>query len=119
MPMALMLNNANATVTIVHSRTPNAAEIVRQADILVAAIGRPEYIKGDWIKPGAVVIDVGTNKVDDPTAEKGYKWVGDVEYEAAKAVAGAITIVPGGVGPLTITSLIQNTLKAARMSVGE
>lgn len=117
MPMALMLNNANATVTIVHSRTPHPAEIVRQADILVAAIGKPEYIKGDWIKPGAVVIDVGTNRIDDPTAEKGYRWVGDVDFEAAKQVAGAITIVPGGVGPLTIASLIQNTMKAARMSV--
>jgi methylenetetrahydrofolate dehydrogenase (NADP+) / methenyltetrahydrofolate cyclohydrolase len=117
MPMALMLNNANATVTIVHSRTPHPADIVRQADILVAAIGKPEYIKGDWIKPGAVVIDVGTNRIEDPAAEKGYRWVGDVDFEAAKEVAGAITIVPGGVGPLTIASLIQNTLKAARMSV--
>jgi methylenetetrahydrofolate dehydrogenase (NADP+) / methenyltetrahydrofolate cyclohydrolase len=119
MPMALMLNNANATVTIVHSRTPNAPEIIKTADILIAAIGQPEYIKGDWIKPGAVVIDVGTNKIDDPSAEKGYKWVGDVEFEAAKEVAGAITIVPGGVGPLTIASLIQNTLKAAKMMAGE
>lgn len=119
MPMALMLNNANATVTIVHSRTPNPAEIIRQADILIAAIGQPEYVKGDWIKRGAVVIDVGTNQIPDPTSEKGYKWVGDVDFEAAKEVAGAITIVPGGVGPLTITSLLQNTLKAAKMSVAE
>jgi 5,10-methylene-tetrahydrofolate dehydrogenase/methenyl tetrahydrofolate cyclohydrolase len=119
MPMALMLNNANATVTIVHSRTPNAPEIIKTADILIAAIGQPEYIKGNWIKPGAVVIDVGTNKIDDPSSEKGYKWVGDVDFEAAKEVAGAITIVPGGVGPLTIASLIQNTLKAAKMTAGE
>lgn len=119
MPMALMLNNANATVTIVHSRTPNAAEIIKTADILIAAIGQPEYIKGDWIKPGAVVIDVGTNKIDDPSDSRGYKWVGDVDFEAAKDVAGAITIVPGGVGPLTIASLIQNTLKAAKMVAGE
>jgi methylenetetrahydrofolate dehydrogenase (NADP+)/methenyltetrahydrofolate cyclohydrolase len=119
MPMAMMLNNANATVTICHSRTPDIASVIRQADILVAAIGKPEYVKGDWIKPGAVVIDVGTNQIDDPTSEKGYKWVGDVDFEAAKAVAGAITIVPGGVGPLTITSLIQNTLKAAKRLAGE
>jgi 5,10-methylene-tetrahydrofolate dehydrogenase/methenyl tetrahydrofolate cyclohydrolase len=119
MPMALMLNNANATVTIVHSRTPNAPEIIKTADILIAAIGQPEYIKGDWIKSGAVVIDVGTNKIDDSSDSRGYKWVGDVDFEAAKEVAGAITIVPGGVGPLTIASLIQNTLKAAKMTAGE
>jgi len=116
-PMALMLNNANATVTICHSRTPNIPEVVKTADILVAAIGKAEFVKGDWIKPGAVVIDVGTNRVDDPTDERGYRWVGDVEFEAAKEIAGAITIVPGGVGPLTIASLLQNTMKAARLSV--
>lgn len=119
MPMSLMLTHANATVTLCHSRTPNIPEIVRTADILIAAIGKPEFVKGDWIKPGAVVIDVGTNKVDAPDTEKGYKWVGDVDFEAAKEVAGAITIVPGGVGPLTIASLIQNTMKAAKMSVAE
>lgn len=117
MPMALMLNNANATVTIVHSRTPNAPEIIKSADILIAAIGKPEYVHADWIKEGAVVIDVGTNQVDDPESERGYKWVGDVDFEGAKEVASAITIVPGGVGPLTIASLLQNTLKAAKMSV--
>lgn len=116
-PMALMLNNANATVTIVHSRTPDPAAIVKQADIVVAAIGRPEFVKADWLKPGVTVIDVGTNRVDDPNSERGYRWVGDVEFEAAKAVAGAITIVPGGVGPLTIASLLQNTVKAAQLSV--
>jgi len=119
MPMSLMLNNANATVTIVHSRTQNPAEIIKSADILIAAIGKPEYVQADWIKPGAVVIDVGTNQVDDPESERGYKWVGDVDFEGGKEVAGAITIVPGGVGPLTIASLIQNTMKAAKMSVGE
>lgn len=119
MPMALMLNNANATVTIVHSRTPNAPEIIKSADILIAAIGRPEYVKAEWLKEGAVVIDVGTNRVDAPETERGYKWVGDVDFEEAKEVASAITIVPGGVGPLTIASLIQNTMKAAKMSVGE
>lgn len=116
-PMALLLNNANATVTICHSRTPNIPEVVRTADILVAAIGKAEFVKADWIKPGAVVIDVGTNRIDDPSDERGYRWVGDVEFEAAKEVAGAITIVPGGVGPLTIATLLQNTMKAARMSV--
>lgn len=119
MPMALMLNNANATVTIVHSRTTNAAEIIKAADILIAAIGMPEYVQADWVKPGAVVIDVGTNKIDAPDTKKGYKWVGDVDFDGAKEVAAAITIVPGGVGPLTIASLIQNTMKAAKMSVGE
>lgn len=117
MPMALMLNNANATVTIVHSRTTNAPDIIKSADILIAAIGKPEYVQADWIKPDAVVIDVGTNRVDDPESERGYKWVGDVDFEGAKEVAAAITIVPGGVGPLTIASLLQNTLKAAKMSV--
>lgn len=117
MPMALMLNNANATVTIVHSRTPNAPEIIKSADILIAAIGKPEYVQAEWIKEGAVVIDVGTNQVDDPESERGYKWLGDVDFEGAKEVASAITIVPGGVGPLTIASLLQNTLKAAKMSV--
>ncbi len=116
-PMALLLNNANATVTICHSRTPNIPEVVKQADILVAAIGKAEFVKADWIKPGAVVIDVGTNRVDDPTDERRYRWVGDVEFAAAKEIAGAITIVPGGVGPLTIASLLQNTMKAARLSV--
>lgn len=114
MPMSMMLTHANATVTLCHSRTQNIPEIVKNADILIAAIGKPEFVKGDWIKAGAVVIDVGTNKVDDPTDDRGYKWVGDVDFDAAKVVAGAITIVPGGVGPLTIASLIQNTLKAAK-----
>jgi methylenetetrahydrofolate dehydrogenase (NADP+)/methenyltetrahydrofolate cyclohydrolase/formyltetrahydrofolate synthetase len=80
---------------------------------VIAAIGKPEYVKAAWLKPGTVVIDVGTNKVDDPTNEKGYKFVGDVEFEAALDVAGAITKVPGGVGPMTITMLLQNTVKAA------
>lgn len=113
LPVALMLMKANATVTVCHSRTRNLPDLVRQADIVIAAIGRPEYVKGDWIKPGAIVIDVGTNKVDDPSAEKGYRYVGDVEFEKAKEVAGAITKVPGGVGPMTITMLLQNTVKAA------
>jgi 5,10-methylene-tetrahydrofolate dehydrogenase/methenyl tetrahydrofolate cyclohydrolase len=113
LPVAMMLQKANATVTICHSRTRNIPEIIRQADILIAAIGRAEYVKGDWLKPGAVVIDVGTNRIDDPNSEKGYRWVGDVEYESARLVAGAITKVPGGVGPMTITMLLKNTVKAA------
>lgn len=113
LPVALMLNEANATVTICHSRTPDASSYIREADILVAAIGKPNYVKANWLKPGVVIIDVGTNKVDDPSAEKGYRWVGDVDFEGAKDIAGAITIVPGGVGPMTITMLLSNTLKAA------
>ncbi|RMG86650.1 MAG: bifunctional methylenetetrahydrofolate dehydrogenase/methenyltetrahydrofolate cyclohydrolase FolD [Chloroflexi bacterium] len=119
MPMALMLTKANATVTICHSRTQNLPEIVKQADIVVAAIGRPNFVKGEWLKPGAVVIDVGTNKVEDPSTEKGYRWVGDVEFESAVQVAGAITKVPGGVGPMTITMLLKNTVKAAWRIAGE
>jgi 5,10-methylene-tetrahydrofolate dehydrogenase/methenyl tetrahydrofolate cyclohydrolase len=113
LPVALMLMKANATVTVCHSRTRNVRDIVRQADVVIAAIGRPEYVKGDWLKPGVVVIDVGTNKVDDPSEEKGYKFVGDVEFDSAVNVAGAITRVPGGVGPMTITMLLRNTMKAA------
>jgi methylenetetrahydrofolate dehydrogenase (NADP+)/methenyltetrahydrofolate cyclohydrolase len=119
LPVALMLMNANATVTICHSRTKDIADIVRRADIVIAAIGQPEFVKGAWLKPGAVVIDVGTNKVDDSSAEKGYKYVGDVEYASAVQVAGAITKVPGGVGPMTITMLLSNTLKAARKLAGK
>jgi len=114
LPVALMLMKANATVTVCHSRTKNLPDVVRQADIVIAAIGRPEFVKADWLKPGAVVIDVGTNRVDDPTIEKGYKFVGDVEFDKALNIAGAITKVPGGVGPMTITMLLHNTLKAAR-----
>jgi methylenetetrahydrofolate dehydrogenase (NADP+) / methenyltetrahydrofolate cyclohydrolase len=113
MPVALMLIKANATVTVCHSRTRDLPNVLRQADIVIAAIGFPEYIKGNWLKPGAVVIDVGTNQVDDPESERGYRFVGDVEFESAVEVAGAITKVPGGVGPMTITMLMQNTMKAA------
>lgn len=113
MPVALMLMKANATVTVCHSRTKNMPDIVRGADVVIAAIGRPNYIKGDWLKPGAVVIDIGTNKVDDATAERGYRFVGDVELDTAGDVAGVITKVPGGIGPLTITMLLVNTMKAA------
>jgi methylenetetrahydrofolate dehydrogenase (NADP+) / methenyltetrahydrofolate cyclohydrolase len=119
MPVALMLMKANATVTVCHSRTRNMQDIIRQADVVIAAIGKPEFIKGSWLKPGAAVIDVGTNRIDDLTTERGYRFVGDVEYETAKEVAGAITKVPGGVGPMTITMLMQNTVKAAwRIAAG-
>lgn len=117
LPVALMLMKANATVTICHSRTRDLPGTVRQADIVVAAIGRAEYVKGDWLKPGAIVIDVGSNSLPDPESEKGYRYVGDVEFESASATAGYITKVPGGVGPMTITMLLANTLKAARRSL--
>lgn len=116
MPVALLLVRANATVTICHSRTKNLADVVRAADILVAAIGKTEMVKGDWIKPGAVVIDVGINHKDDPTRPKGYRLVGDVAFDEAKEAASWITPVPGGVGPMTIAMLLQNTLKSAKMS---
>ncbi len=110
-PMALMLLAAHCTVTVAHSRTRNLPEICRRADILVAATGQPEMIKGDWIRPGATVIDVGINRVQ---ADKGNsRLVGDVEFETARKVAGAITPVPGGVGPMTIACLLRNTLIAA------
>ncbi len=117
LPVALMLANANATVTICHSRTRDLAKVVKRADILVAAVGRAEYVQGDWLKPGAVVIDVGSNSVPAPESEKGYRYVGDVDFEAARSVAGHITKVPGGVGPMTITMLLANTLKAAQRSL--
>jgi len=111
-PMAQLLLRESCTVTIAHSRTQNLPAVVRNADIVVAAVGRPEMIKGDWIKPGATVIDVGINRV--PGAEAGKtRLVGDVAYEEAAKVAGAITPVPGGVGPMTIAVLLRNTLVAA------
>ncbi|MEO0563445.1 MAG: bifunctional 5,10-methylenetetrahydrofolate dehydrogenase/5,10-methenyltetrahydrofolate cyclohydrolase [Chloroflexota bacterium] len=116
MPMALLLNNANATVTVAHSRTKDIASIVRAADIVIAAAGRAGYVKADWLKPGAVVIDVGTNRVDAPEKKRGYKLVGDVDFDAALDVAGYITKVPGGVGPMTITALLYNTMHAADRS---
>lgn len=115
MPVSLLLLRENATITICHSRTRDLPAIARGADILVAAIGRPEYVKGNWIKPGAVVIDVGVNRVEDESKKRGYRLVGDVAYEEALEAASAITPVPGGVGPLTIAMLMQNTLRAAQM----
>jgi methylenetetrahydrofolate dehydrogenase (NADP+) / methenyltetrahydrofolate cyclohydrolase len=115
-PVAQLLLNENCTVTIAHSRTRDLADICRSADILVAAVGRPELIRGDWIKPGAIVIDVGINRVPNPAAGEGKtRLVGDVAFDEAKTVAGAITPVPGGVGPMTIACLLQNTVTAARL----
>ena len=116
-PMAQLLLQENCTVTIAHSRTRNLADVVRRGDIVVAAVGRAEMVKGDWLKPGATVIDVGINRV--PGAEAGKtRLVGDVDFESAKAVAGAITPVPGGVGPMTIAVLLRNTLVAAHARAG-
>ena len=117
LPMAMLLQKANATVTICHSRTKDLNEHLKRADIVVAAIGWAEMIKGDMLKPGAAVIDVGINRVDDDTRERGYRLVGDVEYDSAAEVAGAITPVPGGVGPMTIAMLMKNTLRAAEIAL--
>ena len=117
-PMAALLlqrgEGGDATVTVCHSRTADLRGVTRQADILIVAIGKAHFVTGDMVKPGAVVIDVGVNRVDDPTAKKGYRLVGDVDFEAVSEVAGAITPVPGGVGPMTITMLLYNTVQAAR-----
>jgi methylenetetrahydrofolate dehydrogenase (NADP+)/methenyltetrahydrofolate cyclohydrolase len=113
--MANLLLQANATVTICHSRTKNLNEVVKNADIVVAAVGRPEMIKGDWIKNGAIVIDVGINRVDvEKDGEITSKLTGDVDFKSASMVASAITPVPGGVGPMTIAMLMFNTLRAAK-----
>ncbi len=118
LPAALLLVHRNATVTICHSRTQNIAEVVREADIVVAAIGKAQFVKAEWIKSGATVIDVGTNAIPDATKKSGQRLVGDVDFENAKEIAGAITPVPGGVGPMTIAMLMQNTLNAAKRSAG-
>ena len=120
-PIAMMMvqkaDMANATVTIVHTRTKDMVAHTKRADILIAAVGVPEMIKGDMIKPGAVVLDVGVNRIDnpDPNSDKKTKLVGDVEFESAKEVAGKITPVPGGLGPMTITMLMKNTIAAAKI----
>ncbi|MBD3169436.1 MAG: bifunctional 5,10-methylene-tetrahydrofolate dehydrogenase/5,10-methylene-tetrahydrofolate cyclohydrolase [candidate division Zixibacteria bacterium] len=105
--------NANSTVTICHSGTKNIGDYIKQADILICAMGRPEMITGEMLKPGVVIIDAGTSAVDDPSAKKGYRIAGDVHFESAKEVAGFITPVPGGVGPMTIAMLLSNTVDAA------
>ncbi|MGP9818784.1 bifunctional methylenetetrahydrofolate dehydrogenase/methenyltetrahydrofolate cyclohydrolase FolD [Salinarimonas sp. NSM] len=118
-PMAQLLLQRSATVTIAHSRTRDLADVCRRADVLVAAVGRPEMVRGDWIKPGAIVIDVGINRVPRPEAGAGEtRLVGDVAFAEAAAVASAITPVPGGVGPMTIACLLANTLQAARSRRG-
>src|SRR5262245_8293921 len=133
-PQAVLLMHANATVTICHSKTRNLAQVVWQADVIVAAIGRAAMVTRDFVKPGAVVVDVGTNKVSDRATvdrlfgndparlsdfeKRGYIWVGDVDERAVKEVASMITPVPGGVGPMTIATLMKNTIKAARMRRG-
>ena len=115
MPAALLLIGKNATVTVCHSRTKDIAGTVRQADIIIAAIGKTEFVRGDWIKPGAAVIDVGINAIPDATKKSGQRLVGDVNFAEAKEVAGFITPVPGGVGPMTIAMLMKNTLRAAEI----
>lgn len=118
LPMSFLLLHRNATITICHSRTRDLPSITRNADILVAAIGRPKFVQADWVKPGATVIDVGINEVPDATKKSGKRLVGDVDFDAVKEVAGAITPVPGGVGPMTIAMLMRNTLTAAQRAAG-
>jgi methylenetetrahydrofolate dehydrogenase (NADP+)/methenyltetrahydrofolate cyclohydrolase len=118
-PMAALLLRESCTVTLAHSRTKDLASVVRQADIVVAAVGRPRMIKGDWIKPGATVIDVGINRVPAPDKGEGKtRLVGDVDYAGAMEVAGAVTPVPGGVGPMTIACLLANTVTTASLING-
>ena len=119
LPVAMLLLHRNATLTICHSRTQNLPDVVRQADILIAAVGRAEMVRGDWIKPGAVVIDVGVNAVEDNSLEKGYRLVGDVAFNEVLQVASAITPVPGGVGPMTIAMLLRNTLDSAERDIDD
>jgi len=116
-PMALLLmqKGVDATVTVVHSRTRNIREICHRADVIIAAIGRPHFVKADHVREGAVVIDVGINRVDDVASERGYRLVGDVDFDRVVEKAGAITPVPGGVGPMTIAMLMANTVKACRL----
>ena len=116
MPVALLLVRANATVTICHSKTHDLPSITRQADVLIAAIGKAEMVRGDWVKPGAYIIDVGINRIEDPNSPKGSRLVGDVAFEEVREVASAITPVPGGVGPMTIAMLLRNTLHARELA---
>lgn len=118
LPVALLLLHRDCTVTIAHSRTQDLPAVCRAADILIAAVGRPLMVKQDWVKPGAYVIDVGINRVEDASKKSGYRLVGDVDFEAVQEVAGAITPVPGGVGPMTIAMLMRNTLRGAQLAWG-
>jgi methylenetetrahydrofolate dehydrogenase (NADP+)/methenyltetrahydrofolate cyclohydrolase len=121
MPISILLSQkravGNCTVVIVHSRSQNIHEEIKSADIIIAAIGRPNFITGDMVKEGAVVIDVGINRVDDTSRKRGYKLVGDVDYDSVAPISSYITPVPGGVGPMTVTSLVMNTLKAAKNEI--
>ena len=121
-PLALLLMQkdrmANATVTICHSATPSLETITKEADILIAALGSANMVTGDMLKPGSIVIDVGINRLEDPSKPRGYRLVGDVDFNSARHIAKAITPVPGGVGPMTIAMLISNTYHAAMLSVG-
>ena len=112
-PVSSLLKNADATVTVCHSRTQNLREEIKRADVLVAAIGKPQFVKGDWLKPGAVVIDVGTNYIPDDSKKSGQKLVGDVDFDSAAQIASKITPVPGGVGPMTVAMLLQNVINSA------
>lgn len=114
LPVSMLLLKRNATVTICHSRSRNLPAVCRRADILIAAVGRAEMVKADWVKPGAVVIDVGTNQKTDPSRKRGYRLVGDVAFDEVKEIASWITPVPGGVGPMTIAMLMKNTLRSAK-----
>jgi methylenetetrahydrofolate dehydrogenase (NADP+) / methenyltetrahydrofolate cyclohydrolase len=116
MPVALLLVRTNATVTICHSHSRNLPDIVRSADVLVAAVGKPQMVRGDWVKPGAIVIDVGINRVEDPSRKSGYRLDGDVAFDEVKEMAGAITPVPGGVGPMTTAMLLSNTMRAVKLA---
>lgn len=118
MPVAALLQSCNGTVTVCHSRTRNIPEVVARADVLIAAIGKPEYVRGDWLKPGVVIVDVGINDKPDATKKRGYRLVGDVHYHEALQKASAITPVPGGVGPMTIAMLMKNTVNLCRHSLG-
>ncbi|CAK9175297.1 unnamed protein product, partial [Ilex paraguariensis] len=117
LPVSLLLLKADATVTVVHSHTPDPESIIREADIVIAAAGQAMMIKGSWIKPGAAVIDVGVNAIDDQSKKSGYRLVGDVDFKEACKVAGWITPVPGGVGPLTVAMLLKNTLDGAKRAI--
>jgi len=116
MPLSLLLHHANGTVTMCHSHTDDIGAVCREADILCAAIGKPNYVKKDWVKPGAVIVDVGINLIEDATRKSGKRLVGDVDFSDCYDVASKITPVPGGVGPMTVTMLMKNTLSLCKMS---
>ncbi|KAI5316162.1 hypothetical protein L3X38_045338 [Prunus dulcis] len=119
LPVSLLLLKADATVTVVHSHSPDPESIIREADIVIAAAGQAMMIKGSWIKPGAAVIDVGTNAIDDSSRKSGYRLVGDVDFQEACKVAGWVTPVPGGVGPMTVAMLLNNTLDGAKRVIAQ